>query len=128
MDELEKTAKVPVCIKKSEVDGLGLFAVEPIVKGTKIAYFTGVEMTYKEIKERYGNDWRCIYKRMPWQTQIVSKDCKNLINFVNDGVHNQKIPKFNCILKRRWLVAIEDIPAGQELLLKYPESYWKFWA
>ena len=118
---------IPDCleIKDSPIHGKGVFATKDIKANTKLVEFTGKEMTYQEIKERYGNDWRFIYRRMPWQTQIVAKDDKNLICFVNDGIHLQKFPKKNCILKNRFLISIENINAGDELLLDYGKKYWK---
>ena len=56
---------------------------------------------------------------------IVAKENRNLITYINDGVHNQKNPKINVILKNKWLYAIEDIEIDQELLLKYGQGYWK---
>ena len=44
-----------VTIKKSKIEGLGVFALDNIPKGTKIADYYGKEMTLKEFKERYGS-------------------------------------------------------------------------
>lgn len=112
-------------VRPSPIHGVGVFAVDCIPANSKIAYYTGVEMTWAEIKERYGNNYTCIYRRMPWQTQIVSKEAKNVINFVNDGVHDNPTPFKNCILKNRWLISLFDIQKGEELLLEYPRNYWK---
>jgi SET domain-containing protein len=118
-------ARFRVSIKQSPIDGLGVFADERIPRGAKISYYTGVEMSYSEVKRRYGDDWRFIYRTIPWLDQVVSKDCKNLIDYVNDGVHGQTVPSSNCYLKSRWLIASRDIEPGEELLLNYGALYWK---
>jgi len=119
---------IPDCceIRSSPIEGMGVFATKPIRKGQKISYYTGVEIPYNEFKERYGNDWRFTYRRMPWQKQLVSKDAKNLINYLNDGVHGQKVPVCNCFIRRRWLTANCDIAVGEELLLNYGYRYWLY--
>lgn len=117
---------IPDCceIRPSPIEGVGVFAKRLIKANEKIVYYTGIEMSYQEFKERYGNDWRFTYRRMPWQNQLVSKDAKNLINYVNDGVHGQAEPHSNVFLKARWLIAREDIPEGTELTLDYGKKYW----
>lgn len=111
-------------ILPSPIEGVGVFAKELIPAGTRIIKYTGVEMSYKEFKERYGTDWRFTYRRMPWLTQIVSKENKNLINYINDGVWGQAKGVQNVFLKEGWLWAACDINAGEELLLAYGKKYW----
>lgn len=87
-------------------------------------------MSYKELKSRYsgpsGIDWRYVYKRRPWQQQIVNKQWsqRNISNFTNDGVHGQVCPRTNVAHKLKWLVASDNIDAGEELLLSYGRGYW----
>ena len=114
-------------IQPSPIDRLGIFAIAPISKGTKITYFTGVEISREEFKSKYGTDLRCVYVRPSFIPRILhSKDHKNLINFVNSPVNTPF--QANCYLKNRWLIASTDLPVGSELLLNYPakyfESYW----
>ena len=112
-------------IRKSPIHGLSVFARVPIPAETKIAYYTGVAIMWSEIKARYGDDYRFIYRTMPWLPQIVSKECKNIINYINDGAYGQKRSKVNCFLKSRWLIANRDIKKGEELLLEYPKNYFR---
>lgn len=109
----------------SPIEGTGVFAKERIPAKARIVKYTGTEMSYKEFKERYGNDWRFTYRRMPWQTQIVSKENKNIINYINDGIHNQTNPICNVFLKSGWLFSSCEINAGEELLLDYGKKYWE---
>lgn len=116
-----------VQILASPIQGQGLFAKQFIPARSKISYFDGVDMSYQDFKARYGNDphpWEFVYKRMPWQPVTVAKDCRNLITYVNDGVHGQLHPRVNCILKGGWLISNRTISPGEELLLAYHRSYW----
>ena len=117
---------IPPCleIRSSPIHGVGVFAKENIPANTSIVQYTGVEMTYQEFKQKYGDDWRFTYRRLPWQPQIVSKENKNIINYINDGIWNQKNPLCNVFLKRGWLFSNCDIYAGDELLLDYGKKYW----
>ncbi len=112
-------------VRQSNIEGLGLFARTEIPAGTKIGYFTGVEMSYRDFKSKYGNDWRFVYQQRPyWLPQIVAKDKRNLVTYVNDGHHGDMAPGYhNCILSKRWLVTFEDIEQDEELLLQYPKNY-----
>ena len=112
-------------IRPSPIEGNGVFTTEKILKGTKIVEFTGVEMSYKDFREKYKEDYRYTYiTRFPWITVIVAKDNRNIITYINDGVYKQKNPKVNVELKKKWLYAVEDIEADEELLLRYCTRYW----
>ena len=125
---MTKRLKLPdndmVTIKKSQIEGLGVFAKEDIQKGTKIADYYGKEMKWKTFKKKYGE-----YKSNSLHTYpmrrinriIVAKiepyKSRNLTNYINES----KNP--NCILKKRALYALNDIKKNQELTLLYPENY-----
>lgn len=118
-----------VIIKKSKIEGLGVFAKVDIPKDTKIADYYGKEMKWKTFKNKYGE-----YKSNSLHTYpmkrinriIVSKlepfKSKNLTNYINE------IPgKSNCELKLRALYSKKDIKKDHELLLDYPKDYNRFW-
>ena len=118
-----------VVIKKSKIEGLGVFASVNIRKGTKIADYYGKTMKWKTFKNRYGdyklNSLHTYPMRRIWKI-IVAKDepykSKNLTNYINE------IPgKANCELKLKALYAKKDIKKGDELLLDYPKDYNRFW-
>lgn len=114
-------------IAPSDIEGLGVYSLTDIKKGKKICPFVGEEMSYKEFMERYGKEkdlYRGVYRRMPWQKWIVCKDKRNIVSYINDGVYNQEEPYKNCVLKLGYLIACENIPQGQELLLDYGKKYW----
>ena len=111
--------------RESNIHGVGVFATEFIPKGTKIVEFTGTKMSQKDFKERYGNDLRYTYHcNFPWIPVIVSKECRNIITWINDGKHNQENVNVNVYLKKYWLYAAEDILPDTELLLDYGKRYW----
>jgi len=113
-----------VTIKKSKIEGLGVFALENIPKGTKIADYYGKEMTLKNFKSKYGEyklNSLNTYRMKRINKIIVAKQepfkSKNLTNYVNES------KKPNCILKKRALYTLNDIKKDEELTLKYPENY-----
>jgi SET domain-containing protein len=113
-----------VTIKKSKIEGLGVFAKEDIPKDTKIADYYGKEMTLKNFKSKYGEyklNSLNTYRMKRINKIIVAKQepfkSKNLTNYVNES------KKSNCILKKRALYTLNDVKKGEELTLKYPENY-----
>jgi len=117
-----------VTIKKSKIEGLGVFALVDIPKGTKIADYYGKEMTLKNFKKKYGeykNNSLNTYRMKRINRIIVAKTepfkSRNLTNYINET----KNP--NCILKKRALYALNDIKKNDELTLLYPEDYNRFW-
>jgi len=118
-----------VTIKKSKIEGLGVFASVDIDKGTKIADYYGKEMKWKTFKHRYGdyksNSLHTYPMRRIWKILVAKEEpykSKNLTNYINE------IPgKSNCELKLRALYAKKNIKKGEELLLDYPKDYNRFW-
>jgi SET domain-containing protein len=113
-----------VTIKKSKIEGLGVFALVDIPMGTKIADYYGKEMTLKNFKQKYGeykNNSLNTYRMKRINRIIVAKiepyKSRNLTNYINES----KNP--NCILKKRALYTLNNIKKGEELTLQYPEDY-----
>jgi hypothetical protein len=118
-----------VYIKKSDIEGLGVFAKVDIPKGTKISDYYGKEMNWKTFKNKYGeyksNSLHTYPMRRIWKIIVAKEEpykSKNLTNYINE------IPgKANCELKLRSLYAKKYIRKGTELLLEYPLGYNRFW-
>lgn len=118
-----------VTIKKSKIEGLGVFAATDIPRGTKIADYYGKEMKWKSFTRRYGsyrsNSLHTYPMRRIWKILVAKEEpyrSKNLTNYINE------IPgKSNCELKLRALYAKRDIKRGEELLLDYPKDYNRHW-
>lgn len=118
-----------IVIKKSKIEGLGVFAKTDITKGTKIADYYGKEMKWKTFKKKYGeyksNSLHTYPMRRIWKILVAKEEpyrSKNLTNYINE-IHG----KSNCELKLRALYAKKDIKKGEELLLDYPKDYNRFW-
>jgi len=118
-----------VIIKRSKVDGLGVFAKRDIPKGTKIADYYGKEMKWKTFKNKYGdyktNSLYTYPMRRIWKILVAKEEpykSKNLTNYINEMKG-----KSNCELKLRSLYTKRDIKKGEELLLDYPKDYNRFW-
>ena len=118
-----------VYIKKSDIDGLGVFAKQAISKGSKISDYYGKEMKWKTFKNKYGeyklNSLNTYPMRRIWKIIVAKEEpykSKNLTNYINE-IRG----KANCELKLRALYAKKDIKKGSELLLEYPEDYNRFW-
>jgi SET domain-containing protein len=116
-------------IKRSKIEGLGVFAKTDIPKGTKIADYYGKEMKWKTFKNKYGdyktNSLHTYPMRRIWKILVAKEEpykSKNLTNYINE-IHG----KSNCELKLRALYAKKDIKKGEELLLDYPKDYNRFW-
>ena len=118
-----------VYIKKSDIDGLGVFAKKDIEKGTKISDYYGKEMKWKTFKNKYGeyklNSLHTYPMRRIWKIIVAKEEpykSENLTNYINE-IRG----KSNCELKLRALYAKKDIKKGTELLLDYPLDYNRFW-
>ena len=118
-----------VIIKKSKVEGLGVFAKRDILKGTKIANYYGKEMKWKTFKHKYGdyktNSLYTYPMRRIWKILVAKEEpyrSKNITNYINEVKG-----KSNCELRLRALYAKRDIKKGDELLLDYPKDYNRFW-
>jgi SET domain-containing protein len=111
-------------IKSSIIHGLGVFASQDIKKGTKICDYYGLEMSWKEFREKYGaykdNSLNTYPLRRIWRI-IVAKDepykTENVVNYINESLNA------NVILKKRALYSKTNIINGEELLLTYPKDY-----
>lgn len=130
MDKINKIINNKlVYIKKSNIEGLGVFAREDIPKGTKISDYYGKEMKWKTFKQKYGdyksNSLHTYPMRRIWKIIVAKEEpykSRNLTNYINE-----KQGKENCELKLRGLYAKNDIKKDSELLLKYPYNYNRFW-
>jgi SET domain-containing protein len=116
-------------IKKSPIDGLGVFATIDIPKGTKLADYYGKEMKWKTFKQRYGeyreNSLHTYPMRRIWKILVAKEEpykSKNIVNYINEIKG-----KSNCELKKRALYATKNIKKGDELLLDYPADYNRHW-
>ena len=116
-------------IKKSKIEGLGVFAKINIPKNTKIVDYYGKEMKWKTFKNKYGdytsNCLNTYPMRRIWKILVAKEEpykSKNIVNYINEIKG-----KSNCELKKRALYSKRDLLKGEELLLDYPKDYDRFW-
>ena len=118
-----------VAIRRSPIEGWGMFAKTHIPARTRICDFYGKDMTIHDFTQKYGP-----YKHNSLHTYsmrrigkfIVAKEepyrSRNMVNFVNE------IPgQSNSELRLRGLYSKRDLSPGEEILIDYPATYNRFW-
>jgi SET domain-containing protein len=105
-------------IKESPIHGLGVFTKNDILEKTLIGYWVGVKYANRAAYEAvHGKDYRyTYYSPFPWNPVYSCRENRNFISYIN---HSDTA---NVYLKRYKLYAKTSIPAGQELLLTYPNK------
>ena len=113
--------------KNSNIHGVGVFATNNIPKNTKICDYIGIELSWKEFLNKYGsyklNSLNTYPMRRIWKIIVAKEEpykSENLVNFINEG-------PANCVLKNRSLYSSKNISADEELLLCYPNDYFRTW-
>jgi len=118
-----------VIAKKSPIADRGVFAKVDIPKGTVIAPFYGKEILWGDFKKKYGeykyNSFYTYTKKRAGK-MIVAKEepylTMNVVNYINE------LPSgANAELNKEHLVASRLIREGEELSLKYPKDYNRYW-
>jgi len=106
-----------ITVKDSPVHGRGLFAAVDIPKNTRIADYSGIEMTLKEFKLQYGTDYRRTYMLRRLNKIINAKDVENASHYCNESLTP------NVRYKKRGLYTVAAVKAGDELFLRYFKEY-----
>jgi hypothetical protein len=118
---------IPVEIKKSEIHGLGIFALEPIRKGQVLWQFTpGLDRTTSDYAVRYSEPrvrnfvMERGYLNSAKRQWVVCVDESQWWNFPRNG------DQANCVLGgeqdgENLIIADHDIAVGEELTI-CPES------
>lgn len=106
-------------VKRSSVAGLGLFAGEPIKKGTCIIEYTGRTISKKE---EYTSNSKYLFEVNKRKT-IDGRDRSNKARYIN---HSCKPNAEAIIYKGRiFIFALKNIRPGEEIFYDYGEEYWK---
>lgn len=109
--------------------GKGLFTSKPIGRGAKIVEYKGTICTWKEVDHRKGRNGYIYYVN---RNHVIDAwhDKKALARYANDarGIVRSDGVRNNCrydnIGLRVYIVAMKDIPAGEEILVGYGKEYW----
>jgi SET domain-containing protein len=105
-----------VRVGRSHIDGKGVFAAQPIKKGTRILEYTGEKISRQEATERVAQGNVYVFFFDP-QYDIDGNTPKNRARYINHSCDP------NCesdiIAGRIWIIALRDIRAGEELSYDY---------
>jgi SET domain-containing protein len=104
--------KVRVWVGTSRIAGKGLFAAQPITKGTRIMQYIGQKISKEETAERLSQGNQYIFTfNDPYD--IDGKTLKNKARYINHSCD----PNCEILLTQRtiWIVAKRDIQEGEEL-------------
>ena len=102
--------------RSSSIHGTGAFAAKPILRGTPVIEYVGERITKEESLKRCQSNNEFIFSineeqdldgNVPW----------NPARFINHSCH----PNCEAELRseRVWIVALRDIPAGEEVTFNY---------
>ncbi len=118
-------------VKKSLISGAGkgLFTKKLILKGTRIVEYKGVVTTWKEVDDDNGTNGYIYYINRNYV--INAKPLiKSLGRYANDAKGLKKVKSIRN--NARYIIdnlsvyieATKDIPAGEEVLVRYGKEYW----
>jgi uncharacterized protein len=110
--------------------GKGLFAKEPIPRGSKIVEYKGKITTWKEVDDDDGNNGYIYYVKR--HHVIDARGYRGgMAHYANDarGISRVKGVANNAEYVedglRVFIEAKKDIPAGAEILVEYGKEYWE---
>jgi SET domain-containing protein len=103
-------------VAPSQIAGKGLFAAQPIKKGTYIVRYIGEKIPKAESQQRLAQGNVYIFS-LNEQYDIDGKLMKNIARYINHSCDP------NCVVKNSgraiWIVAARDIQDGEELSYNY---------
>ncbi len=108
-------------VRKSPIDGLGIFARREIPKGTRIIEYTGEKISNAEADRRYDDE--SMKRHHTFLFILNSRTCVdaayagNAARFINHSCD----PNCEAVIERGhiWIDAVRTIPAGTELAYDY---------
>jgi len=113
--------KLPFDVRSSPIQGLGAFATEPIVRGTRLIEYTGERMTPDEADRRYPDD-----EDERHHTYLFAIDDDVVIDAAVGGnearfINHSCDPNCDAVIddKRIFIESIRDIEPGEELTYDY---------
>jgi SET domain-containing protein len=124
-----REAEAPVVVRRSPIQGRGVFATRAIAKGDRIIEYTGERITHEEAAERYDDE-----RMRRHHTFVFTIDDELCIDAVKQGsdaryINHSCAPNAKSVIDRRriYIIATRDIRAGEEVLYDYwystDESY-----
>ncbi len=129
MTEAEQSSAPSIQVRPSSIQGMGVFALRPIRKGTRIVEYVGERISHEESDRRYNDD----ATDRP-HTFLFIVDDETVIDAAVDGnearfINHSCAPNCESVIEdgRVWIEAICDIAPGEELgydyMLERPGRY-----
>jgi SET domain-containing protein len=107
-------------VKKSSIEGTGVFASKNLKKGEKISVMRGEEVAYTKLKNRYARGKEKICNPL----QIGEK---TYIDLAEPYVYINHSCTPNCGMRKKGeLFALRNIRKGQELTYDYSTTEWTY--
>ena len=108
--------KIQVRVGVSHIDGKGVFAAQPIKKGTRILEYTGEKISRQDATERLarGNVYIFFFDTC---YDIDGNTPKNLARYINHSCDPNCVA--DIIAGSIWIIALRDIRTGEELSYDY---------
>ncbi len=111
----------PIEVRPSSIHGLGVFATQPIARGTRIIEYLGERLTADEVERRYADDTgepgHTFLFRVSEDTYVDAARAGNDARFINHSCAP------NCeaevVDERVYITALTDIEPGAELTYDY---------
>jgi uncharacterized protein len=117
----QQAVKPLITVQRSSVHGSGVFAAQPIRKGTRIIEYTGERVTHAQADSRYENK-----DDKDNHTFLFIVDRKTVIDAGVDGndarfINHSCDPNCESVIEGRrvFIEAIRNIAAGEELAYDY---------
>ncbi len=117
-------------VKRSEIDGLGLFARIPISKGYTIVRYLGDIIDGSQFDATYGKDGLGTYVvGIGDRVYLDATRWKSSKGRYANDARNTRFANNARMVTRGWdlktyLVAERNIHRGEEILVSYGERYW----
>jgi SET domain-containing protein len=113
-----RAGEAPYAVKRAAT-GLGLFATQPIPKGTKIIEYTGPRISNAQVEKSNGKYFFGLNKR--WS--IDGSGRENIARYANHSCQ----PNAEAIITRGriWICAKRNIKAGEEITYNYGKEYFE---
>ena len=108
--------KIQVRVGPSRIAGQGLFAIEPLKKGTRIMQYIGEKISSRERARRLAAGNVYIF-HLTYRYAIDGETLENTARYINHSCDP------NCEVEKTpdsiWIVALREITAGEELTYNY---------
>lgn len=112
---------VPVTLKRSRIDGFGVFADQAIAAGTALGLLTGESITVAEARRRAQTGQRLMLVELSPARAIDASRSDDAMRFTNHScLPNARIQVEDGEISFH---ALRDIPRGEEITVDYGQTH-----